>query len=105
VLSLNGVYDEMTTAELADREELVLDAADLMRRRFLLEDVWERLEVSRAEGIDFAANHELMIKYRQTIFAKVISSLQNIGLMTDRVRAGLEQLNLLDFGINRTRRA
>ena len=105
VLSLNGVYDEMTTAELADREELVLDAADLMRRRFLLEDVWERLDVSRAEGIDFAANHELMIKYRQTIFAKVISSLQNIGLMTDRVRAGLEQLNLLDFGINRTRRA
>lgn len=105
VLSLDGIYQEMTSAELADREELVLDAADLMRRRFLLEDVWERLEVSRVDGVDFAANHELMIKYRQTIFAKVISALQNVGLMTERVERGLDQLNLLDFGVRRTRSA
>jgi hypothetical protein len=105
VLSLGGIYGEMTTTELAEREELVLDAADLMRRRFMLEDVWERLEVDRGEGMDFAANHELMIKYRQAIFAKVISSLENIGLMTPRVQAGLAQLDLLDFGVRRTRAA
>lgn len=103
VLSLGGIYAEMSSSELAVREELVLDAADLMRRRFLLEDVWERMEVPRAEGVDFAANHELMIKYRQAIFAKVISSLRNIGLLTPRVLAGLQQLDLLDFGTGRTR--
>jgi hypothetical protein len=102
VLSLGGIYRDMTPAELADREDLVLEAASLMRRRFLLEDVWDRLEVPRAEGVDFAANHELMIKYRQAIFAKVISSLANIGLLTERVRAGLAQLDLLDFGAQRT---
>lgn len=105
VLSLSGIYPEMTRAELADREDLVLEAASLMRRRFLLEDVWDRIEVPRAEGVDFAATHELMIKYRQAIFAKVISSLQHIGLLTGRVRDGLAKLDLLDFGVHRTRRA
>jgi rubrerythrin len=103
VLSLGGIYQEMTSTELGEREELVLEAANLMRRRFLLEDVWDRMEVPLADGVDFAANHELMIKYRQAIFAKVISSLQNIGLLTDRVREGLAKLDLLDFGVHRMR--
>ncbi|GAB3934955.1 ferritin-like domain-containing protein [Micromonospora vulcania] len=82
VLSLEGIYREMTSAELADREEMVLDSASLMRRRFLLEDVWERIEVDRTEGVDFASHNELMIKYRQAIFARVVTALANIGLLT-----------------------
>ncbi|MEV4202877.1 ferritin-like domain-containing protein [Micromonospora globbae] len=97
VLSLEGIYREMTRAELADREEMVLDAASLMRRRFLLEDVWERIEVDRTEGVDFASHNELMIKYRQAIFARVVTALANIGLLTPRVREGLERLDLIGF--------
>jgi hypothetical protein len=97
VLSLEGIYREMTATELADREEMVLDSASLMRRRFLLEDVWERMEVDRDEGVGFASHNELMIKYRQAIFAKVVAALGNIGLLTDRVRDGLDKLDLLGF--------
>lgn len=97
VMSLSGIYREMTTAELADREDMVLEAAVLMRRRFLLEDVWERIEVDRAEGVEFAAHDDLMVKYRQAVFSKVISALNNIGLLTPRVRGGLEKLELIGF--------
>ncbi|MEV0006393.1 ferritin-like domain-containing protein [Micromonospora sp. NPDC050980] len=97
VLSLEGIYAEMTSAERADREEMVLDSASLMRRRFLLEDVWDRIEVDRDEGVDFAAHNELMIKYRQAIFARVVTALANIGLLTPRVRSGLEGLGLIGF--------
>jgi rubrerythrin len=97
VLSLEGIYREMTRAELADREEMVLDAASLMRRRFLLEDVWNRIEVDHDEGIQYASHNELMIKYRQAIFAKVVTALSNIGLLTEKVRDGLEQLGLIGF--------
>ncbi|MDG4800820.1 ferritin-like domain-containing protein [Micromonospora sp. WMMD980] len=97
VLSLEGIYAEMTSAERADREEMVLESASLMRRRFLLEDVWERIEVDRDEGVDFAAHNELMIKYRQAIFARVVTALANIGLLTPRVRSGLERLDLIGF--------
>lgn len=95
VLSLAGLYDQMTAAERGEREELVLEAASLMRRRFLLEDVWERLEVNRAEGVAYATRDDLMVRYRQTVFAKIIPALSGIGLLTPRVRDGLERLDLV----------
>jgi hypothetical protein len=95
VLSLENLYRELTEAERADREDLVLESANAMRRRFLLEDVWERMEVDAEEGMAYALNDELMITYRQTIFTKVVSALVRIGLMTDRVKAGLDALGLL----------
>jgi hypothetical protein len=97
VLSLGGIYRDMTRAELADREDLVLEAAYLTRRRFLLEDVWERLDVPRADGVAYAATDQLMTKYRQTIFTKVVSALRGIGLLTERVRTGLGDLGLLPY--------
>ena len=68
-----------------------------MRRRFLLEDVWDRLDVDRAEGVDFAAHDELMVTYRRAIFSRVVVALSQIGLLTERVRDGLAKLDLLDF--------
>jgi para-aminobenzoate N-oxygenase AurF len=97
VMSLREVVAELTAAERADREELVIEAASLMRRRFLLEDVWERLEVPRAEGAAFSLHDDLMVMYRQTVFSKVITALVRIGLMTERVQDALERLDLLEF--------
>jgi P-aminobenzoate N-oxygenase AurF len=95
VLSLEGIYREMTAAERAEREDLVLEAAHLTRRRFLLEDLWERLEVPRADGVAFAAANPTMTTYRRTIFAKVVTALRGVGLMTPTVRAGLADLGLI----------
>jgi P-aminobenzoate N-oxygenase AurF len=99
VLSLSGIYDQMTTAERGEREDLILDAASLMRRRFMLEDVWERLEVDRAAGVAYATSDELMIRYRQTIFGRIVPALERVGLLTPRVR---DELHLLDLLRRRT---
>ncbi|MCX5384764.1 ferritin-like domain-containing protein [Streptomyces sp. NBC_00083] len=98
VLSLRGVYRELTAAERADREDMVLDAASLMRRRFLLADLWERLEVDHAAGVRFAAGDRAMVAYRRTVFTRVVSALDHIDLLTDRVREGLDRLDLLGDG-------
>lgn len=97
VLSLSGLFEQMTSAEQAEREELVLESAGLIRRRFLLEDIWQRMEVPRREGVDFAATNELMIAYRRTIFAQVGRALEQIGMMTPRVLHGLAGLELIRF--------
>jgi hypothetical protein len=94
VLSLEGIYREMTRAELADREDMVLEAAHLTRQRFLLEDVWARLGVPRPAGVEFARTDPMMVRYRRTVFAKVVTVLRDIGLLTDRVRDGLVRLEL-----------
>ncbi|MEU1885913.1 ferritin-like domain-containing protein [Micromonospora sp. WMMD987] len=97
VLTLRGLYDEMTSRERTEREELVLESAALIRRRFLLGDIWERMEIPMTEGLDFAARNELMVAYRQAIFSRVGRALDQIGLMTPRVRDGLVRLDLIQF--------
>ncbi|MEU5695067.1 ferritin-like domain-containing protein [Actinosynnema sp. NPDC020468] len=95
VLALRPVYEALGSAELAEREELVLESASLMRRRFLLGDVWERLDVPAADGARFAERDPLMARYRTAVFAKVVAALRGVGLLTDRVRSGLDGLGLL----------
>jgi hypothetical protein len=97
VLALGGIYHQMTQAERTERENLVLEWASLIRRRFLLDDIWQRLDVSRVEGTEFASRNELMVMYRQAIFSRVGHALDRIGLLTGRVRAGLDRLGLLGF--------
>lgn len=95
VMALDRLYADLTRSELAEREEFVLEAAALMSRRFLLEEVWDRLGVDLDDGMTFARNNELMVSYRRALFAKVVSALAQIGLMTDRVRQGFADLSLL----------
>ena len=101
VLALSDLYRELSDGERAERAEFVLEAAALMRRRFLLEDVWDRIGVDHDEGTAFAAENPMMIAYRQAIFAKVVSSLARIGLMTEQVRDGFGKLDLLGFAASR----
>lgn len=95
VVSLRHLYRELSRAELREREELVLEAAGLTRRRFLLEDLWERLEVPRAQGVAFASTDPMMVGYRQTIFARVTMALREIGLLTPTVLQGLRALDMV----------
>jgi hypothetical protein len=97
VLSLSGLSEQMTSAERAEREELVLESAALIRRRFLLDDIWTRMSVPRRDGTAFAATNDLMIAYRRAIFSRVSRALDQIGLMTPRVVAGLTGLDLIRF--------
>ena len=85
-VALLGLYDEMTTAELDDREAFLLEAISLMSQRFLLREVWERLGLDVTQGVQFAKNHPNMVDFRQLMFHKVIHILREIGLLSDRVR-------------------
>lgn len=97
VIALEDAYRGLSGGERRDREEFVLEAAALMRRRFLFEDVWDRMGIRRDDGRAFAECSPTMVAYRRTVFAKVISALDRIGLMTPRVTAGLGQLELLGY--------
>src|SRR3546814_18001223 len=63
-LSLAGVYDDMTTAELHDREDFVVEAAWLMRDRFLATEVWARLGIPLHDGLR-ASPHSTMLQLFQ----------------------------------------
>lgn len=97
VLSLQEAIPQLSSAELADREEFLLEATDLMYKRFLLEQVWERVGVDPEKGKAYATNNPLMIIFRQTLFSKIVPNVNKLGLMTPKVRKRFEDLQVAHF--------
>lgn len=82
-LSLAGVYDAMTSAELREREDFVLEAAWLMRERFLATEVWERLGIPLGDGLRDSAGSPTLQLFQRVLFAKITPNLRKIGLLSD----------------------
>ena len=106
ILSLEPAYDQMSSSELRDREEFVLAAANLMAERFLLTEIWERLDVDPVAGRAYARTSPMMSDFRRAVFAKVVTALRDVGLFTPRIRDELDRLRLLGAASGRrTRRS
>ena len=98
VLSLQGLYGgEMSGSELREREDFVIEATHLMRDRLLMHQVFDRLGWDRATWIPWMQQTPFMQGFRQMLFSKVVPNLKRLGLLTPRVRAAYEKLDLLRF--------
>jgi hypothetical protein len=85
LIALSGLYSELTSKEMAEREAFLLEAIHLMSQRFTLREVWESLGVDVAQGIAFAKTNPTMISFRQLIFQKVVQLLKQIGLLSPKL--------------------
>jgi hypothetical protein len=97
VLSLEHVYGDMTATELREREDLVIEAAHLMRDRLLMNEVWERLGFDVDAWVRWSLTTPFMLGFRQLLFSKIVPNLKRLGLLTPRVRDAFEKLGVLQF--------
>jgi len=97
VISLNELYKEMTSAELKEREDFVIEATHLLRDRLLMEAVFERLGWDVPLWVEWAKQTPFMVGFRQMMFSKIVPNLKRLGLLTPRVREAYEKLDLLKF--------
>jgi hypothetical protein len=98
VLSLENLYTrEMTQTELKEREEFVIEATHLLRDRLLMTPVFERLGWDAPLWTAWAQDTPFMKGFRQMTFSKIVPNLKRLGLLTPRVRAEYEKLDLLRF--------
>jgi len=98
VLSLQELYTkEMSSAELKEREDFVIEATVLMRDRLLMEEVWERIGLDKNVWMPWSLKTPFMVGFRQILFSKIVPNLKRLGLLTPRVRAKFAELNILDF--------
>jgi hypothetical protein len=72
----------MTSSELRDREDFIVEAAWLMRDRFLATEVWERLGIPVADGLRDSARSPMLQLFQRVLFAKITPNLRKIGLLT-----------------------
>jgi hypothetical protein len=97
VLSLKGIYADMATAELRDREDFILEASRLMRDRFLGQEVWEHMGMPVAECLSLSLASASMKLFRSMLFSKIVPNVKRLGLLTPRVRRGFEELDVIQF--------
>jgi hypothetical protein len=97
VLSLEEVYREMSSTELREREELVIEAAMLMRDRLLMHEVWDRLGFDVDAWVQWSLQTPFMGGFRQLLFSKIVPNLRRLGLLTPRVRTAFERIGVLQF--------
>ena len=82
VLSLQEVYQDMTTSEIRERQEFAFEAGIRMRDRLLQQEVWDRMGVDVKQavkhGLDAPAEDDI---FNQLLFAKIVPNCRKLGLL------------------------
>ncbi len=94
-LALRDYYTQLTSAELADREEFVVEGCYLMRNRFIAREVWERLGFDVAECVEFTERSPLQQAFRQLLFSRIVPCVKDIGLWGPKVRQAYVDLGVI----------
>jgi hypothetical protein len=98
VLSLSDLYHrEMSSSELKEREDFVIEATHLLRERLQIAPVFERLGWDARVWTAWSQQTPFMRGFRQMMFSKIVPNLKRLGLLTPRVREAYAQLDLLQF--------
>ncbi|NQY90452.1 MAG: ferritin-like domain-containing protein [Deltaproteobacteria bacterium] len=98
VLTLESIYKGgLTSAELSEREDFIIEATHLMHDRLLMEQVYERMGLDVDRWIQWAVHTPFMTGFRQMLFSKIVPNLKRLGLLTPRVREEFDRLGILHF--------
>lgn len=98
VLSLEDLYtNQLSSTELKEREEFVIEASVLMRDRLLMGEVWERMGLDPKVWLPWSKTTPFMVGFRQILFSKIVPNLKRLGLLTPRVREKFAELGILDY--------
>ena len=95
-LALRDYYAELTSAELADREEFVVEGCYLMRSRFIQREVYERLDFDVDECVQFADRSPTQLAFRQFLFSRIVPCVKDIGLWGPKVQRAYVDLGVID---------
>lgn len=101
VLALREHFrNELSAAELREREDWAFEVALLMRNRFMGHEVYEEMYeglMTRRQWNRFILESPAMRRFRSLMFKRLIPNLQYIGLLSPRMRQHYEQAGLWQF--------
>jgi hypothetical protein len=97
VISLKDYYNDMPANELADREDFIIYASELMRNRLVGDDIARAMGWNAAEVQAQVLNSEVGQTFRSMLFMRVVPNLKKLGLLTPRVREAYTKLGIIQF--------
>jgi hypothetical protein len=82
VLSLQEYYQELSAAEIRERQEFAFEAALRMRDRLLMVQVWDRMEVPQPIIREFLRRlREGEAWFQAPLFSKIVPNCKKLGLL------------------------
>jgi hypothetical protein len=81
VLSLQEYYEQLSAAELRERQEFAFEAALRMRDRMQLQEVWDRMGVPAAHAAHVAAQTQPDDPFQVLLFSKIVPNVKKLGLL------------------------
>jgi len=81
VLTLKEYYEELTLAEVRERQEFAFEAAVRMRDRLMMQEVLHRLDVDVKGAVQFALNDPGRQIFQQMLFSKIVPNCKKLGLL------------------------
>ncbi len=102
VLSLQEYYENLSLAEIRERQEFAFEAAVRMRDRFLRQEVWHRMGIDDAKPLlraQLEAPPEEK-EFQRLLFSKIVPNCKKLGLLDAGegwLRTKFEEINVIEF--------
>jgi hypothetical protein len=96
-IALRDYYKELSSAELAEREEFVVEGCYLMRSRFRQQEVWENMGLDVAACLAAVETAPYYKAYQSLLFQRIVPCVKDIGLWGDKVQKAYADLGVLDM--------
>ncbi len=100
VLSLKEFYQDLSAAEMRERQEFAFEAAVRMRDRFLQQEVWERMGLPVKDTIELVMMAPERQLFQQMLFTKIVPNCKKLGLLDGAdgwLRHKFEELGVIQF--------
>ena len=100
VISLQEYYQELTTAELRERQEFAFEAAVRMRDRFLQQEVWDRMGVDPKAIVPVVQQAPERAAFQALLFSKIVPNCKKLGLLDAAdgwLRTKFTELGVIEF--------
>ena len=96
-LALRDYYPELTEAERREREEFVIEGSYHLRDRFNSPELWDRLGFDSKEVMKTLDNAEGQIRFRKRLFSRIVPTVRDIGLWSERVQKAYAELGGIQY--------
>jgi hypothetical protein len=97
-MALRDYYQQLTDAELREREEFVIEGCYLMRDRLRGVEVLENFGIPKAQAEEYSEQSEFLHLFRQLLFSRIVPCVKDIGLWGKRLQQAYVDMGVFDMG-------
>jgi hypothetical protein len=96
-MALRDYYDQLSAAELREREDFVIEGCYLMRDRLRGYEIWDNFGIPRDEIRQITDGSQYQRAFRSLLFSRLVPCVRDIGLWSERLQQAYADMGVLEL--------